>query len=65
MVYPNRLKFTKDGIYELVGEDTYVNNQGELDCIAVERWQKYFIPIDGDVDISEALEILSPKEFAS
>lgn len=53
------LKFSKDGIYECVQKDVYINNQGNIDYIHVEGWQKYFIPIDlDDVNIEEIKELI-------
>lgn len=43
---PNQLKFSENGVYECIKKDTYINNQGNIDYIAIEGWQKYFIPID-------------------
>lgn len=56
------LKFSKDKIYECIGEDVYINNQGDQDFIAIEGWEKYFVPIDLDeVNISELDEFLCEK----
>lgn len=56
---PNQLKFSKDGIYECVSKDTFINNQRNIDYIAVEKWQSFFIPIDLDeVNIEEITEML-------
>jgi len=59
IVFKNRLKFSKDGVYECVGKDVYINNQMEVDYISYEGWQKFFRPIDlNEVDISELDEVL-------
>jgi hypothetical protein len=56
---PNRLKFSKDGVYECIAKDTFINNQMQEDDISVEKWQHYFIQIDLDeVNIEEIKEIL-------
>lgn len=59
---PNQLKFSKDGIYECIKKDVYVNNQNNVDYIAVEGWQQYFITIDlEEVNIEELTAILEPE----
>lgn len=55
-------KFTKDGIYECIGKDVYINDQGNRDDISVEKWQKHFTPINlEDVNIDEITEILKEE----
>lgn len=56
---PNLLKFSKDGIYESIRKNVYINNQNDVDDIAVEGWQKFFIPFDLDeINIDEIKNIL-------
>lgn len=58
-VFKNLLKFSKDGVYECVGKNLYINNQGKEDLVSVEGWEKYFVPIDLEkVDIEELKELL-------
>lgn len=55
----NLLKFSKDCVYECVGNNVFINNQGDKDFISVEGWQKFFVPIDlEDVNIDELKEVL-------
>jgi len=55
----NLLKFSKDGVYECLEKNVFINNQREKDFIAVEGWQKFFVPIDlEDVNIDELKEVL-------
>jgi peptide methionine sulfoxide reductase MsrB len=59
IVIENLLKFSKDGVYECVGNNLFINNQRKKDFIAVEGWQKFFVPIDlEDVNIDELKEVL-------
>ncbi len=63
IVIPNYLKFNKDGIYECIQKDVYLNNNFEPDNISIEGWQEFFIPIDIDnVDINEIKDLLQPPK---
>ena len=56
---PNQLKFSKDGIYECICKDVYLNNQRNIDDISVEKWQPFFVPFDiEEINIEEIKEIL-------
>ena len=44
---------------DTVGNNVFINNQRKKDFIAVEGWQKFFVPIDlEDVNIDELKEVL-------
>jgi peptide methionine sulfoxide reductase MsrB len=59
IVIKNLLKFSKDGVYECVENNLFINNQREKDFIAVEGWQKFFVPIYlEDINIDELKEVL-------